>query len=857
MRHAAALPLALVSALWAPARAPAQKALDAGPLPPGAIARLGEHGWRHSARVDCVAYSPDSKLLASVGAPETLRLWDAATGRLLFEHSAGEQYGSHVSFSPDGKILGAEFHDHRGRRAVLLFDVASRKLLRLLPAEEWCHTFTFSPDGKLLARGGVSRSHGLVKLWEVATGKEVTAFRNPGEDIQDLIFSGDGKRLATVGRGPKFMGYGVRVWDVASGKLLHKGGWGLLALNRRGNLLLTREAGRELTLWDVDQGKKLREWTEDSLAEYVFTPYDGLVILSHHTGLVRRLDARTGQEVWRERIPRHNNLSLGWASLAPDRDAYVLSEELLLDLTGKPRRVALHGLATSGRRPRFCLSPDRKRLAAAVGSHIRLWDVTTGKEISPDGGHLDRLLSLEFLPDGKSLLSAGLDGSVRLWDLAGGRQARKLHHGPEARTAALSPDGKTVAAAGPKEILLLELSTGRALGALPVACDRFAFAPDGKTLAARLSGPPRVDVWDVAARKQIRRIPLPGPAKDWASPPLAFAPDGRALAVGGSARQIALFDPTSGKELLRLEQPKRPERNPPSPFILPANFPLVLDLAFAPDGRSLLSVNNRPEVLAWPLPGGGPARTVATSLGTTFALAPDGRTLAFATGHAVSLVEASTGTWRQHLHEPNRYPHAPVAFSPDGRLVAVPGTDDRILVWDLFKPEKVEELTPARVRQLWERELTQPKLDWGQFRALVNNPGPTVAWLAQQVRPVPQAPGEQVARWIADLNDRAFAVRQKAFAELTRLRDGVEAELRGAQQGAPLEVRRRLGQLLERATDGLGPETLRDLRSLEILERIGTAEARQVLRRWAAGAAQARLTREARAALRRLSGARP
>src|SRR5262249_43054984 len=150
----------------------------------------------------------------------------------------------------------------------------------------------------------------------------------------------------------------------------------------------------------------------------------------------------------------------------------------------------------------------------------------------------------------------------------------------------------------------------------------------------------------------------------------------------------ALFDPASGKELLRLEQPKRPERNPPSAFVLPANFPLVLDLAFAPDGLSLFSVNNKPELLAWPLPGGGAARALGTHPGTTIALAPDGLTLAFATGQAVSLVEVSTGTWRQHLHEPNRYQHAPIAFSPDGRLVAVTGSDDRILVWDLFKQEK-------------------------------------------------------------------------------------------------------------------------------------------------------------------------
>src|SRR5262249_37322392 len=160
------------------------------------------------------------------------------------------------------------------------------------------------------------------------------------------------------------------------------------------------------------------------------------------------------------------------------------------------------------------------------------------------------------------------------------------------KTAALFPGGNTVAAAGPKEVRLLELSTGRTLGRLPAEGEGFALSPDGKTLVTRQSGRGHVDVWDVAARKRLRRIDLPGGAIDWASGALAFAPAGRALAVGGSQRQIALFDPASGKEVRRFEQPKRPEPDPPSSFIPPANFPVVMALAFTPDGRSLLSVNN-------------------------------------------------------------------------------------------------------------------------------------------------------------------------------------------------------------------------------------------------------------------------
>src|SRR5262249_51795773 len=117
--------------------------------------------------------------------------------------------------------------------------------------------------------------------------------------------------------------------------------------------------------------------------------------------------------------------------------------------------------------------------------------------------------------------------------------------------------------------------------------------------------------------------------------------------------------------------------------------------------------------------------------------------------------------------------------------------------------------------------------------------------------PVSRTEGDRIARLIADLDGERFAVRQQAAAELAAFGDLARPALKKALTTATsLEQRRRLEGLLARPAS-LGPESLRDLRALEVLEYLATPEARQVLRGLADGAPEGWLTRQARAALGR------
>jgi hypothetical protein len=255
--------------------------------------------------------------------------------------------------------------------------------------------------------------------------------------------------------------------------------------------------------------------------------------------------------------------------------------------------------------------------------------------------------------------------------------------------------------------------------------------------------------------------------------------------------------------------------------------------------------------------------------GTDVAFSPDGRLLAADDGHAqvsrltqpefgtaVSLLDTASGERRRTLKADGGVVRC-VAFSRDGRLLAVGGEDRTVLIWDVARePAKPQpEANDAALRGWWEDLAgADAAAAYRAVAELAARPAQAAKLLGGRLRPAVAAPAGRVARLIEDLNSPRFATRQAATAELEKLADLAVPALKAAlDAGPPLEVRRRIDTLLEGA-EGAAPtaERLRELRAVWALERAASAEARAVLREWAGGAEGARLTRAARAALGRL-----
>jgi hypothetical protein len=296
-------------------------------------------------------------------------------------------------------------------------------------------------------------------------------------------------------------------------------------------------------------------------------------------------------------------------------------------------------------------------------------------------------------------------------------------------------------------------------------------------------------------------------------------------------------------------------------------------LSLSADGKTLAMAGYR-SVGLWDLLLGKPIRVSGKDFGThsrpvsVLALSPDGRWLASAAGvpqhlgdspdtPEVKLWDVSTGKEVASFPGDGGFVGS-LAFSPDGTQLLSGMWNGSVLVWDVVAATRTlklqtRDLGPKELDALWE-ELTSAdatkahKAHWAMAAA----PASTVPFLKKQVLPAVTVPLETIRRWIADLDSEKFAVRARASDQLRALGSQAEVPLSQALAGKPsLETRRRLEALLE-AVQPTPSALLRSRRAIQVLEQIGTPEARQLLQVLAAGMPAAIRTREANAALERL-----
>jgi RNA polymerase sigma factor (sigma-70 family) len=773
-------------------------------LPVDALARMGTVRFRHGGEVKAVALSPDGTLAASGGA-DGIRLWETATGKEL-HHCEGIQEVNGLALFPNGKTL---LSANNGHKAVRLWDVATGTLLREISKEEiWAECLALSRDGTVVAAG--SRS-GEIRLWDVATGKQLHELKGHPTWVGSLAFAPDGKTLASGSHD-----WSLRLWEVATGKELrqfhgHKTAVNAVAFSPDGKTLASGGGGLDaaVRLWDVATGRELRQLPghDVGVVSVAFAPDGKLLASGGMDASIRLWDPATGKEV------RHVQGHWG-SAVAFSHDGKVLITG------GGDAAVCLWDIATGkelsasaghqGDVSCVAYSPGGGLLASAGADHtIRLWLAHSGKEVRQLKGHQDRITGLAFAPDGKTLLSSCLDKTARLWNPATGAEIRQFHgHDRGIWSAAFDPAGKRVL-------------TGSADG------------------SARL--------WDVATGKEIRR--LVGPHKEIFS--VAFSPDGKLVATGSDGDTlIHVWDAATGNVVHRFVSPKDPES---------VGLGRITVLAFSPDGHTLASASLDKKVQLWDLSTGKSTRRLAvTNWASALSFSPDGKTLA--TAGPLRLWEVATGKERRRL-DGHRGGVEAVAFAPDGKTLASGSYDTTVLVWDvtgllsrgrprdtLFSERELENLWAALAGD-------DAVLAYRAIWALAAVPGQAVPLLQQHVQPVAPLEAQRIARLLRDLDSNRFAVREKATQELQELAERAAPALHKALAG-PLgaEGRRRVAGLLAWLPETMpSGHELRSLRAIEVLEQIATPEARQVLQRLSNGAPEARLTREARAALQRLA----
>jgi hypothetical protein len=201
-----------------------------------------------------------------------------------------------------------------------------------------------------------------------------------------------------------------------------------------------------------------------------------------------------------------------------------------------------------------------------------------------------------------------------------------------------------------------------------------------------------------------------------------------------------------------------------------------------------------------------------------------------------------------------------IAFSADGKRLATGSNDSTILLWDTagLKQKAPSPAPPPDAKEIAERWADLAAGDaakaFTSIRRLADHPEVAVPFLREHLKPAVPADPKRLAKLVADLDSDDFTVRDNADRELAQLGELALAELQKVMANPPtLETRRRAEALLARLTGGrLTADQLRVVRVVEVLEAAATPEARKLLQALAGGAPGVLSTREARAALDRL-----
>ena len=475
-------------------------------------------------------------------------------------------------------------------------------------------------------------------------------------------------------------------------RLRHADGVCAVAYAPGGKLLASISRDRTLRLWEAGTGRQVRQWSEPEGEFYAVAFSPNGRTLAAATGdprrggntAIRLWDVATGREL---RCLEGHSQAVYTLAFTPDGESLLSvsgGEVIVWNLAaGRPRVHRTHRRGGAA----LAVAPDRTYLASTGmndNKAIQLWDADTGKERARLQGHERGVLALAFSPDGTRLASANPFEPVRIWDLRTGKTHRLCAEPHGAMALAFSPDGRTLASACMSgTVRLWDARTGKLVQSLRDYqgwVNGLAFAPDGKALALAGADSPTVHLWDVASGKDLR--PLHGHRGDVQA--VAFSPDGRTLASGGGDRQdgdttIRLWDARGGRELRLLE----------------GHAGRVHCLAFSADGRTLASGGEKEEaVRLWDVAGGGVRRLTRSRRGekedisedcrvSAVAFSPDGRLLAAGlTEGALVVWDVASGAERYCLtgHEGGV---SALAFSPDGAKLVTASLDRTARLWEL------------------------------------------------------------------------------------------------------------------------------------------------------------------------------
>jgi WD40 repeat protein len=505
-----------------------------------------------------------------------------------------------LAFGPDGRLLVAGVDDKR----LKLWDLSTKKEQTLAQTTKDFSIVKFSRDGRLLAHS----ENYMVKVWDVATGRELTQLKVPNTGafvMQADAFVGlseDGKRIATGGFDTDTI-----VWETETGKRLSNlSGRTNMAYNVAFSADGTQLSSGGLTRWDLRTGRGLRTAPATADKTYPVVSPDGrvLAVMKPNNTVVSLIESPSGRELH---------------TLKPAGETGIV-EKLRFSSDGTMLAVVYGSVQTlqwqQQQQQQVTVTPG----SHAQGSQVKIWDVKTGREIrSLATGELPD--QAEFSADGRMVATIGTMGQTSLWDVQSGNKLRDFTSSPMSTIMtqpAIKPGQMpTMPDMAALSAMMNNVWGTMAAGTMGRTVTSMAFSSDGRTLltggvesktnidfAAMMSGKRpkgskgsktpdpqdpmkdlrveaigQVQIWDVATGREMGNLKGHGRAVG----KLALSRDGKLLATGSTDNTIKIWDLGAKRELVTLA----------------GHTANIESLDFSPDGRLLASAGEDGSTFLW------------------------------------------------------------------------------------------------------------------------------------------------------------------------------------------------------------------------------------------------------------------
>ncbi|HQR07940.1 MAG TPA: WD40 repeat domain-containing protein [Gemmatales bacterium] len=779
-------------------------------LPPGALARLGTFRFRHDAPIICQAVTNDGKLIAT-GGGRTVRVWDAATGKLLHVltiNQAGRSIApAAVAFSPDGQMLAAL--GSFGQGVLMVWDLRggqARQEMQLPQREDYSTVMmdmpflSFTSNNKHLLVKNYSEK--AIRHFDLETGMEMRSYQDVSTALTTMAISPDGHSLAAGTEGRQ-----VILWDTRSGqelkRLQHDYPLVSLAFSPNGQQLAAMDQDLAPRIWNLATGKELHTlpartrsvgiaWSTDGESLYVARQPDQLL-----TWNLKDQQEKTGA------VPR------GW----------VTGPLYLYTTKSNTDGLILGSLGRRGN--------NASRLRQIDLLHLDLARKFDGY----DTGNLFAF----YLPHRKQWASIGItgDNTLRLWDKHGrNTQSFDLPLGEVAlRCFSVNSTGKLIAlSAYDGRTFIIDTTCGqiqRTLSAFNRSCYDVEFSAEDDAII--LTDVRHVKVIQLSTGKELKNYEISN-----TDPPRTL------ISSDGSRIASLVYVPEEEQLNMRVLEARTGR-------VLSSEVKMLVqnqNFYFSPDGRNILIFGNRGR------PGGISVIEAASGkvrfqtelpapyqfLSNQARVSPDGRWLV-ACGSGNDADQYAPILWRigfkpdPIILQGHRGMVASVIFSNDTKQLLSVSNDSTMLVWNLnrYAPLPATPLDEAGFTKLW-KDLadTDANKACQAIHRLAEQP-PAAQWLGRQIaeKAVILKP-EQIKEWITQLNSTQFNVREEATRQLIKHSVQARNALKAANADpASTEVKRRLDQILTavRENNGLSDNPLQTTRAIETLEIIGTSEA--------------------------------